>query len=290
MDIDDIISELIADGGLPCETIRYCLDHPDEVVPTFIAILSRAASDHSVTPDESDSLFLIVHILGELREQQAYRPLVELLRQDRQTLDELFGDAITETMPQIMISLFDGDPEPLYGLIEDAEADEFAREVALVAWTRWAYDGGISTEDAQSRLMGWFETLQPQKDSNVWSAWIDAVAALRLTALNEAVREVITRGRLPPRTMFYSDYERLLRTSQEEPEEFLQWRRLFAFTDTVGTLSKWHGFSEAYLREQRQVERMPFPSETLTNPLRHIGRNDPCPCGSGVKFKKCCLH
>lgn len=21
---------------------------------------------------------------------------------------------------------------------------------------------------------------------------------------------------------------------------------------------------------------------------RRIGRNDPCPCGSGVKFKKCC--
>ena len=22
---------------------------------------------------------------------------------------------------------------------------------------------------------------------------------------------------------------------------------------------------------------------------RKVGRNDPCPCGSGVKFKKCCL-
>ena len=22
---------------------------------------------------------------------------------------------------------------------------------------------------------------------------------------------------------------------------------------------------------------------------RKIGRNDPCPCGSGKKFKKCCL-
>ncbi|MFO1434953.1 MAG: SEC-C metal-binding domain-containing protein [Gammaproteobacteria bacterium] len=23
------------------------------------------------------------------------------------------------------------------------------------------------------------------------------------------------------------------------------------------------------------------------NPLRDVGRNDPCPCGSGKKFKKC---
>jgi len=34
--------------------------------------------------------------------------------------------------------------------------------------------------------------------------------------------------------------------------------------------------------------------EVLSQPMRHseqkTGRNDPCPCGSGKKFKKCCLH
>jgi len=33
---------------------------------------------------------------------------------------------------------------------------------------------------------------------------------------------------------------------------------------------------------------------TLTQPFEHegprAGRNDPCPCGSGKKYKKCCLH
>lgn len=24
--------------------------------------------------------------------------------------------------------------------------------------------------------------------------------------------------------------------------------------------------------------------------MAKIGRNDPCPCGSGIKFKRCCLH
>lgn len=32
----------------------------------------------------------------------------------------------------------------------------------------------------------------------------------------------------------------------------------------------------------------------ITEPIRRdgprVGRNDPCPCGSGRKFKKCCLH
>ena len=29
--------------------------------------------------------------------------------------------------------------------------------------------------------------------------------------------------------------------------------------------------------------------ETVRKPLAKVGRNDPCPCGSGLKFKKCCI-
>jgi len=29
--------------------------------------------------------------------------------------------------------------------------------------------------------------------------------------------------------------------------------------------------------------------EPVRNPWKDVGRNDPCPCGSGLKFKKCCL-
>jgi uncharacterized protein YecA (UPF0149 family) len=29
------------------------------------------------------------------------------------------------------------------------------------------------------------------------------------------------------------------------------------------------------------------PAEQALNPYKSIGRNDPCPCGSGKKFKKC---
>ncbi len=29
-------------------------------------------------------------------------------------------------------------------------------------------------------------------------------------------------------------------------------------------------------------------SSTYIRPTPKVGRNDPCPCGSGKKFKKCC--
>ena len=31
-----------------------------------------------------------------------------------------------------------------------------------------------------------------------------------------------------------------------------------------------------------------FGNEPIVNSSPKIGRNDPCPCGSGKKYKKCC--
>ena len=38
------------------------------------------------------------------------------------------------------------------------------------------------------------------------------------------------------------------------------------------------------------AEDLPVQDGTpYLNPFRDVGRNDPCPCGSGKKYKKCCL-
>ena len=46
---------------------------------------------------------------------------------------------------------------------------------------------------------------------------------------------------------------------------------------TVDSMSWWHCF-----KEERKI-RTPVVTGVK------IGRNDPCPCGSGKKYKKCCL-
>ena len=49
---------------------------------------------------------------------------------------------------------------------------------------------------------------------------------------------------------------------------------------------------DAYWREKRPRQlSMPItagPPRRFDRALSKIGRNDPCPCGSGKKFKKCC--
>ncbi|TIM36687.1 MAG: hypothetical protein E5Y61_02825 [Mesorhizobium sp.] len=67
--------------------------------------------------------------------------------------------------------------------------------------------------------------------------------------------------------------------------------------DDVLEALEWTSHLEYFGKEDL---RSPLPEQTwldelsgliapVTNPLRHVGRNDPCPCGSGKKAKKCCL-
>jgi uncharacterized protein len=42
-----------------------------------------------------------------------------------------------------------------------------------------------------------------------------------------------------------------------------------------------------YFRAQRQVSPSPQANESRRS-MPKVGRNDPCPCGSGKKYKKCC--
>jgi len=40
------------------------------------------------------------------------------------------------------------------------------------------------------------------------------------------------------------------------------------------------------LRLERRI-RSPASPQPSISPIRSVGRNDPCPCGSGVKYKRC---
>jgi uncharacterized protein YecA (UPF0149 family) len=67
------------------------------------------------------------------------------------------------------------------------------------------------------------------------------------------------------------------------------------FGDTIEELSTWYCFSEKYRQERERARDAPPlplfpPTAPARNPLRGIGRNDPCPCGSDKKYKKCCLQ
>ena len=42
--------------------------------------------------------------------------------------------------------------------------------------------------------------------------------------------------------------------------------------------------------EKTNWREMVIPPTQAQRVRRRVGRNAPCPCGSGKKFKQCCLH
>jgi len=60
-----------------------------------------------------------------------------------------------------------------------------------------------------------------------------------------------------------------------------------AFDDVVGEVrKKFTRTAKSVKPENRLVDEL--GTQQMKRDDRKVGRNDPCPCGSGKKYKKCC--
>lgn len=68
--------------------------------------------------------------------------------------------------------------------------------------------------------------------------------------------------------------------------EKLYFNMLEAKADYLYTLPQWQSIlSEEKLEEITKAQKR---SKTVVRDEKKVGRNEPCPCGSGKKYKKCC--
>jgi hypothetical protein len=285
--------------GLPRQEILACRANRDEIVPFLLEILHRAAAGNPLAEDEDLALFMVIHLLAEFGEPAAFVPLVTFLKSDSERVDHALGDAVTGTLDRVLVSTFDGDVAALESVIEDVAVDEFVRSAALKAWTLLAAIGRIDRDHANRYLHDAARQLQPQEDHYVWVAWMEASAYLGFSDLKEEVRAAYDDGRIDPIAAKFEHFEDHLQDALAAPDlpSLMERDGYGRFTDCIAEFSTWHGFMSEAEREQRDrewKERLRTrelasrPSATVINPQRHVGRNDPCPCGSGKKFKKCC--
>jgi Protein of unknown function (DUF1186)/SEC-C motif len=290
MDPLQVIEELGVPGRLPIEAIRAAQADRDTMVPLFLRTIDDLLELRG--PVDPNALFFIFHLLGEWREKSAYWSLAVLLRLPGDVLDTILGDCITETTHRVMAAVFDGDPDPLYQIVRDPEADEFVRAKMCQAIAILTRRGDLPRDAAAAFLRDCYSQLEPQKDCYVWSGWVDAVAWLGLTDLKPLVQQAFLRGSIDPGWLMFRDFEEDLQYTVDHPDDepLHADGDLSLFGDTVAEMSGW-AFSKPKASSNDKLERGLPASFGMPHrdPLRKVGRNDPCPCGSGKKFKKCCL-
>jgi hypothetical protein len=300
MDATQIVRELASIDGLPTEAIEAARADRAALVPAFVRLIEQFVAGGEV-PEEVDAVFVVFHLLGEWREKSAYRPLAALLRLPPEDLDDLLGEAVDRTGHRVMAAVFDGDPAPLYDIIRDPEADEAARSRMLEALAMVTLRGELAREETVRFLRACFAEL-PQRECFVWDGWQNAIAMLGLVELVPLVKRAFERGFINPQGLDFEDFETELRRALDggPPPGWQDEREFELFGDTIEELADWAYLDpdeEADEWESDETEERIADEHVLwsaregpaVNPYKGVGRNDPCPCGSGKKFKKCCL-
>jgi len=244
-----------------------------EEIETYLAL--EPAGRAKPTP-----LFFIFHLLGEWREKAAYRALARLLRLPRRDVDAIFGDGITTTSHRVMASVFDGDPQPLYDIILDPNAEQFIRAGMCQALAMVTVRGELDRAVTDRFLRDAFIEMRPQAECYVWVGWQSAIAMLGMTDLKLLVRKAFDRAFIDSHVLGFDHFEEDLRRGIEHPGEprLPDDRDCTLFGDTVEELSGWYCFTEQYRDDQerwrRQAEANHARSQRLENPFKGIV--DPC--------------
>jgi len=300
MDLETAIQAFVSAGNdLPREAMQWALDHWDEVAPELLDMLERFVSGADRSDEAASAVLFILPLAGEKQDRRVFSLLCRLA-QDGEAVEAALGDGTTTTLKRILISTYDGDLDTFKGVIEAAEADEFVRAGALEVLAYLTATGQIPRDETEAYLLRLYDTLQPQHQSFVWSGWVLAIALLGLEALSGVVRQAFGRGLIEPMVMGYDDFRRDLERTLADPERMagFEYYQIGPLEDAIGELSGWYAFSDAAKQDEERWAtspedvRLPFADapQSFVDPFKGVGRNDPCPCGSGKKFKKCCLH
>lgn len=292
--IENYLHLIATEEQVPIYAIGMCLARMEEAAPPLRAILERGANGERLSEEQSMLLFRGLYILGGARDIQSCQPLLRLLRLPQDELDDLLGDALTEGMPRVIAGVFDGNVEALFTLVADRSADPFAREAALDAAIFLAWNGSIERDRLTHLLERFYEEKFAEDDDPVWESWVRAIALLGLRNMAGLVYRGWEEGRVLDWAISREEFEEILAEAEQRPDDASRFEEFgLGYIDDVADALAWTSsreFDEGEFSDEDVFDRAAWtPSEPVRNPWRDIGRNDPCPCGSGKKFKKCCL-
>ena len=159
----------------------------------------------------------------------------------------------------------------------------------------------------QWKKLAYDESIGQAKLQQIWGAYFQAEKEIYQKLLKKpnevvkgTVKELADKFEVPIMTMtgfldgindslkVANDLENLTAESEVsldyDPEK-LYYNMVAAKAEWLYTLPEW----DAHLTEERRHElyKQQKSSTTIVKGPK-VGRNDPCPCGSGKKYKKCC--
>jgi hypothetical protein len=245
-------------------------------------------------------LFLLI----ELRAKEAWPEIVKAVTLPGDWPGRLYGDAIHEALPRAVSAMAYDRIEEVVAIIRNTAVDEYVRWAMITGLALCVVQGTRSREEVVALLRGLLvERMLKKCPENALALVLTLIDLYPAEALEEIRRafdeELVYEGEVS-----FAEVEQQILVGEEATlKEFAE--RYGPVTDTVEYLRHWAAFAPPSTPRpvdpgaKRNVPTPPVPtpmpdSEEVAGQVRQtkprVGRNDPCPCGSGKKFKKCCAR
>jgi hypothetical protein len=268
-------------GRFPFEEISLIRQNWGEAQPALLEyVKDQLRVDWSKIGDDDFSAdtrdFFASHLLAEHNCVESFQYLIQYLEYaDEAVLDFLLSDSLTEGFPGVLATVATrNDVNRVKQVIENTHLDEFARLCAVTTLGLMYMRDFLSYEELDRYLCGQLEINKDNYD--FLTPLLNECMDFYLQSCFDKVDLYFKENRVNERYAGLAWYRNKIATSSIENalEELRNnpHHKLVTLTVT-DELANLPWFEKPDWREELGVK---------------IGRNEPCPCGSGKKFKKCC--
>lgn len=233
--------------------------------------------------------FYALYLLGEFQDKQSFSKIMELALLPREVLDCLIGDTVTSGLKDILYNTFNGDIELLQNTIRDESVDEFVRSGLLEVMGQLYYDGVLAESEWKAFIK---QNVYCGEDySYFYNALASVICQCHFVDMLSDIRYMLDNDLMDE--MCLGKYDSCV----DYMFEYREWEKNFCVSpmNAADMLRHWAMFEEDSKVGNSEKDRKDFEKlmkamqkQLEPEPVRKIGRNDPCPCGSGKKYKKCC--
>jgi hypothetical protein len=313
------------DNEIPIAGLEVIKANWPEFYPELERLINQfIADDTSLTDEQQTIIFFGTLLLAELKYSPALEKCLQLFaRSDTflTPLESVFGDAITELTPTIFYNVVDGNTQALCNYIVDGHQAMYCKASAIEAVFA-QYEVGIIDEFVLSahvtRWLAVFSALPSLINSFLMSALADYCSEYELDNFKSQCIGLCHTD-VGDQSLF--DEERFKQDevkawARADTPKLIESGMIQSEFNGVTTLSAWaeddsevedldslvnddleefDGF-DSLMAEGGLLANILYDENTIlensvpVSSLPTAGRNDPCPCGSGKKYKKCCLR
>ncbi len=284
MTFDDAIDAFATSETMPAEQIRWVLAEWATNRAGCRTLLADYVDGKDWSERTEHALRVVILLLGERADAASFTNLCRLAV-DTDRANSVFGEHEAQIiLPSVLISTFDGHSPALYRIVESPEADEFMRAEMLATLAYLVRVNRIPESEFYQYLAQLPDRLPETTPDHVWYGWVNAVAMMGFAGLSHRAEQILQSKAIDPQLMSSATFWEDLRAAQANPQDMSgpAW-------EFIGPMVSALAYLETFDDADFDEPVYPAPPEPIRNPLRDVGRNDPCPCGSGRKFKKCCL-